>query len=61
MNRFCQIEHVDSDSDIGSPCSNHAVAQCADCGAAICAAVERGAAGIRSANHAVITTLRMSA
>jgi hypothetical protein len=24
---YCQIEHVDSDSAIGSPCSNRAVAE----------------------------------
>src|SRR5579862_1745869 len=28
MNQFCQIEHVRSDSDVGSPCSNRAVATC---------------------------------
>ncbi len=32
----CQIEYVSSDSDAGTPCGNHAVAECADCGAAIC-------------------------
>ena len=31
---FCQIEHVRTDCDIGTPCSNRAVAECADCGAA---------------------------
>jgi hypothetical protein len=36
MSQFCQIEHVDSDSDIGTPCGNSAVAECADCAAAIC-------------------------
>jgi hypothetical protein len=34
---ICQIEFVSSDSDLGTPCSNPAVATCADCGAAICA------------------------
>jgi hypothetical protein len=34
----CQIEHGASDSDVGTPCSNRAVATCADCGAAICSA-----------------------
>jgi hypothetical protein len=33
----CQIEYVSSDSDVGTPCSNRAVAECADCGTAICA------------------------
>jgi len=33
---YCQIEHVDNDSDVGTPCSNRAAAECADCGAAIC-------------------------
>lgn len=33
---FCQNEHVESDSDVGTPCSNRAVAECAECGAAIC-------------------------
>jgi hypothetical protein len=33
----CQIEHVSSDSDVGMPCSNRAVATDDDCGAAICA------------------------
>jgi hypothetical protein len=37
MNAYCQIEHVESDSDVGMPCGNLAVAECADCGAAICA------------------------
>ena len=37
VNAYCQIEHVESDSDVGMPCSNGAVAQCADCGVAICA------------------------
>jgi len=37
VNAYCQIEHVESDSDVGIPCSNRAVAECADCGAAICA------------------------
>jgi hypothetical protein len=32
---YCQMEHVDSDSDTGTPCSNRAVAECADCGAAL--------------------------
>src|SRR3979490_2906276 len=36
MNQSCQIEHGASDSDVGTPCSNRAVATCADCGAAIC-------------------------
>ena len=36
MNAYCQIEHVDSDSDTGMPCAKPAVARCADCGAAIC-------------------------
>jgi hypothetical protein len=36
MNRNCQIEHVASDSDVGTPCNNQAAAECADCGAAIC-------------------------
>ena len=36
MNAYCQIEYVDSDSDVGTPCNNRAVAECADCGAAIC-------------------------
>jgi ribosomal protein L34E len=35
MIQFCQIEHVFSDSDTGTPCSNRAIAECADCGAAI--------------------------
>jgi hypothetical protein len=30
MNPYCQIEYVRSDSDIGTPCSNRAVAECAD-------------------------------
>jgi hypothetical protein len=34
MSVHCQIEHVYSDSDVGSPCSNRAVAECADCGVA---------------------------
>jgi len=33
---YCQIEHVDSDSDIGAPCGKPAVANCSDCGTAIC-------------------------
>ena len=33
----CQIEYVSSDSDVGTPCGNRAVAECAECGAAICA------------------------
>ena len=37
MNSYCQIEYVSSDSDVGMPCGNLAVAQSADCGAAICA------------------------
>jgi hypothetical protein len=32
----CQIEHGAIDSDVGSPCSNRAVATCCDCGAPIC-------------------------
>jgi len=35
--QLCQIEHVNSDSDTGTACSNRAVAECAECGAAICA------------------------
>src|SRR6476646_8940603 len=35
MSQYCQIVHVDSDSDVGTPCNNRAVAECADCGAAI--------------------------
>ncbi len=34
---FCQIEHVFSDSDSGTRCSNRAVTECAECGAAMCA------------------------
>jgi hypothetical protein len=26
----CQIEHVASDSDVGTPCGNRAIAECAD-------------------------------
>ena len=37
MSQYCQIVHVDSDSDVGTPCNNRAVAECADCGTAICA------------------------
>jgi len=33
MNTYCQIEHVESDRDVGTPCSNRAVAECVDCGA----------------------------
>jgi hypothetical protein len=36
VNTYCQIEYVSSDSDIGTPCSNRAVATCSDCGSAIC-------------------------
>ena len=36
MNTYCQIEHGASDSDVGTPCSNRAVATCSDCGVAIC-------------------------
>jgi hypothetical protein len=36
MNIVCQIEHVASDSDVGTPCGNRAVAECADCGVLIC-------------------------
>ena len=36
MSRFCQIEYVSSDSDVGTPCGEVAVAECADCGAWIC-------------------------
>jgi hypothetical protein len=36
MNAFCQIEYVYSDSDVGTPCGKPAVAECADCGMAIC-------------------------
>jgi hypothetical protein len=32
----CQIEFVSSDSDVGVLCDHPAVANCADCGAAIC-------------------------
>jgi hypothetical protein len=28
----CKIEHVESDRDVGMPCSNRAVAISADCG-----------------------------
>ena len=31
MSPNCQIEHGRSDSDVGTPCSNRAVATCADC------------------------------
>jgi hypothetical protein len=31
-----QIEYVLSDSDVGAPCGEPAVARCADCGSAIC-------------------------
>jgi len=37
MSPNCQIEHGRSDSDVGTPCSNRAVATCAECGVAICA------------------------
>ena len=30
MNTLCQIEHGSSDSDVGMPCSNRAVATCSD-------------------------------
>ena len=33
---LCQIEYVSSDSDVGMPCGKTAVAECADCGTAIC-------------------------
>jgi hypothetical protein len=36
MNAHCQIEYVSSDSDVGTPCGKLAVANCADCGSAIC-------------------------
>jgi hypothetical protein len=41
VNINCQIEHGASDSDVGTPCSNPAVATCADCGAAICSDCRR--------------------
>ena len=46
---ICQIEFVSSDSDIGMPCSNPAVATCADCG---CPFVPTAARGVVD-NHSV--------
>ena len=56
MNPYCQIEYVSSDSDIGTPCSNRAVAKCADCGAAICADCRTWCCGDHFVNGAAITT-----
>jgi hypothetical protein len=56
MSQYCQIVHVYSDSDVGTPCNNRAVAECADCGAAICADCRNGAADSHSVRYAVITT-----
>jgi len=36
MNTYCEIEHVDTDSDVGMPCGKPATARCADCGSSIC-------------------------
>ena len=36
LHQFGQIEYGYSDSDIATPCGKTAVAECADCGAAIC-------------------------
>lgn len=36
MNPCCQVEHVRSDSDIGTPCGKPAVGRCTDCGFALC-------------------------
>jgi hypothetical protein len=60
MNAYCQIEHVDSDGDTGTPCSNRAVAECADCGAAV-PTVVHGAVGSHSVRYAVITTRQIPA
>ena len=56
INPYCQIEHVFSDNDTGTPCSNRAVAECADCGAATVLTAGRSAAEIPSAVSAVTGT-----
>jgi len=53
---FCQIEHVFSDFDTGTPCSNRAVAECSECGAAICADCRTWCCGSHFVSHVVITT-----
>jgi len=45
MSPNCQIEHGATDSDVGTPCSNRAVATCAGCGAAICSDCRRWCCG----------------
>ncbi len=54
----CQIEFVSSDSDIGTLCAKPAVAQCADCGSAICSECRVeccGDSAIHSAKSATTT------
>ena len=41
----CQTIYCSSDSDVGTPCSRHAVTSCADCGAAICSKCRTGCCG----------------
>jgi len=52
---YCQIEHVDSDSDVGTPCSNRAVAECADSESRFVLTVAHGVADSHSAKCVVIT------
>jgi hypothetical protein len=51
VNAYCQIEHVESDSDVGTTCCNRAIAECADCRAAAPSKVVRDSRGIEFPNR----------
>jgi hypothetical protein len=61
MHPYCQIEYGRSDSDVGTLCSDRAVAECADCALRFVHIAARGVAGSRSVNHAATITLRIPA
>ena len=56
MSQFCQIEHGFSDSDIGTPCSNRAVANALTAEPRSVSTVELGVAANRSVNVVAIIT-----
>ena len=58
MNQFCQIEHVDSDSDIGAPCDNLPWLNVLTAGQRFVQIAGRGVAGNHSASNAAITMRR---
>jgi hypothetical protein len=61
MNTYCQIEHVDSDSDVGSPCRIVPLRSVLTAGLRFALTVALGAVAIRFVKSATTTTQHIPA